>query len=134
MWIRGQDAPVVVCAGCVVGAGALVGACGRVRERCSTVPVAGPETLGNMGGQPAPSRKAAAVAALNADVADIQGGTTGEGIHRGAMAGTLDLVQRGLTGLETREEALWLDPVPLPAQPPRTEPERCGRRNPGREQ
>ncbi|MEU2429363.1 glycosyl hydrolase family 65 protein [Streptomyces sp. NPDC007861] len=53
--------------------------------------------------------------ALEADVADIQGGTTGEGIHLGAMAGTLDLVQRGLTGLETREDALWLDPVPLPA-------------------
>jgi trehalose/maltose hydrolase-like predicted phosphorylase len=31
------------------------------------------------------------------------------------MAGTLDLVQRGLTGLETREDALCLDPVPLPA-------------------
>ena len=28
--------------------------------------------------------------------------------------GTLDLVQRGLTGLETRGGALWLDPVPLP--------------------
>ncbi|MEU6577566.1 glycosyl hydrolase family 65 protein [Streptomyces sp. NPDC046805] len=53
--------------------------------------------------------------ALRADIADIQGGTTGEGIHLGAMAGTLDLVQRGLTGLETREDALWLDPVPLPA-------------------
>ncbi|SOD90554.1 glycoside hydrolase family 65 protein [Streptomyces sp. Ag109_G2-15] len=53
--------------------------------------------------------------ALKADIADIQGGTTGEGIHLGAMAGTLDLVQRGLTGLETREDALWLDPVPLPA-------------------
>lgn len=52
--------------------------------------------------------------ALEEDVADIQGGTTGEGIHLGAMAGTLDLVQRGLTGLETREDALWLDPVPLP--------------------
>lgn len=53
--------------------------------------------------------------ALEADIADIQGGTTGEGIHLGAMAGTLDLVQRGLTGLEPREDALWLDPVPLPA-------------------
>ncbi|MEW2105075.1 glycoside hydrolase family 65 protein [Streptomyces cellulosae] len=53
--------------------------------------------------------------ALEADIADIQGGTTGEGIHLGAMAGTLDLVQRGLTGLETREDALHLDPVPLPA-------------------
>jgi trehalose/maltose hydrolase-like predicted phosphorylase len=53
--------------------------------------------------------------ALEADIADIQGGTTGEGIHLGAMAGTLDLVQRGLTGLEPREDALVLDPVPLPA-------------------
>ncbi|MFF4833961.1 glycoside hydrolase family 65 protein [Streptomyces sp. NPDC001315] len=52
---------------------------------------------------------------LEADIADIQGGTTGEGIHLGAMAGTLDLIQRGLTGLEPREDALWLDPVPLPA-------------------
>ncbi|MFJ6556172.1 glycoside hydrolase family 65 protein [Streptomyces luteogriseus] len=53
--------------------------------------------------------------ALEQDVADLQGGTTGEGIHLGAMAGTLDLVQRGLTGLEPREDALRLDPVPLPA-------------------
>ncbi|MFE2070029.1 glycoside hydrolase family 65 protein [Streptomyces sp. NPDC059467] len=52
--------------------------------------------------------------ALRGDIADVQGGTTGEGIHLGAMAGTLDLVQRGLTGLETREGALWFDPVPLP--------------------
>ncbi|MBC9717387.1 glycoside hydrolase family 65 protein [Streptomyces sp. TRM66268-LWL] len=52
--------------------------------------------------------------ALRGDIADLQGGTTGEGIHLGAMAGTLDLVQRGLTGLETREDALWADPVPLP--------------------
>ncbi|WP_225829951.1 glycoside hydrolase family 65 protein [Streptomyces sp. NK08204] len=53
--------------------------------------------------------------ALEADIADIQGGTTGEGIHLGAMAGTLGLVQQGLTGLVPREDALWLDPVPLPA-------------------
>jgi trehalose/maltose hydrolase-like predicted phosphorylase len=52
--------------------------------------------------------------ALRGDIADLQGGTTGEGVHLGAMAGTLDLVQRGLTGLETRDGALWLDPVPLP--------------------
>ncbi|MFE6993742.1 glycosyl hydrolase family 65 protein, partial [Streptomyces pharetrae] len=52
--------------------------------------------------------------ALRGDIADVQGGTTGEGIHLGAMAGTLDLVQRGLTGLTTRQGALWLDPVPLP--------------------
>jgi trehalose/maltose hydrolase-like predicted phosphorylase len=52
--------------------------------------------------------------ALIGDVADVQGGTTGEGIHLGAMAGTLDLVQRGLTGLQPCEETLRLDPVPLP--------------------
>ncbi|MFG1807749.1 glycoside hydrolase family 65 protein [Streptomyces sp. NPDC049040] len=52
--------------------------------------------------------------ALLGDVADIQGGTTGEGIHLGAMGGTLDLVQRGLTGLEPRPDTLRLDPVPLP--------------------
>jgi trehalose/maltose hydrolase-like predicted phosphorylase len=41
----------------------------------------------------------------------IQGGTTQEGIHLGAMAGTVDLVQRGYAGLETREDILWLDPA-----------------------
>ncbi len=52
--------------------------------------------------------------ALASDVADIQGGTTEEGIHLGAMAGTVDLVQRCLTGLETRDGSLCLDPAPLP--------------------
>nr|BFD80666.1 hypothetical protein StreXyl84_00670 [Streptomyces sp. Xyl84] len=52
--------------------------------------------------------------ALRGDIADVQGGTTGEGVHLGAMAGTLDLVQRGLPGLETRDGAVRLDPVPLP--------------------
>ncbi|MYT27401.1 MULTISPECIES: glycosyl hydrolase family 65 protein [unclassified Streptomyces] len=52
--------------------------------------------------------------ALTGDVADVQGGTTAEGIHLGAMAGTVDFVQRGMTGLETRDRALWLDPAPLP--------------------
>ncbi|MET9886675.1 glycosyl hydrolase family 65 protein [Streptomyces sp. NPDC006430] len=51
--------------------------------------------------------------ALLSDVSDIQGGTTGEGIHLGAMAGTLDLVERGLTGLEASAEGLRVDPVPL---------------------
>ncbi|MEV0412810.1 glycosyl hydrolase family 65 protein [Streptomyces sp. NPDC050448] len=51
--------------------------------------------------------------ALLSDVTDIQGGTTGEGIHLGAMAGTLDLVERGLTGLEAGAEGLRIDPVPL---------------------
>jgi len=48
--------------------------------------------------------------ALASDVHDIQGGTTAEGIHLGAMAGTVDLLQRCYTGLETRQDALWLDP------------------------
>ncbi|MCK7626400.1 glycoside hydrolase family 65 protein [Streptomyces sp. RS10V-4] len=52
--------------------------------------------------------------ALTGDIADVQGGTTAEGIHLGAMAGTLDFVQRGMTGLETRDRALWLDPAPIP--------------------
>ncbi|MFO7974990.1 MAG: glycosyl hydrolase family 65 protein [Candidatus Hydrogenedentota bacterium] len=48
--------------------------------------------------------------ALESDVADIQGGTTSEGIHLGAMAGTMDLVQRGYSGLETRDGILWFKP------------------------
>jgi trehalose/maltose hydrolase-like predicted phosphorylase len=52
--------------------------------------------------------------ALLGDVADVQGGTTAEGIHLGAMGGTLDLVQRGLTGLVPGADGLRLDPVPLP--------------------
>ena len=27
------------------------------------------------------------------------------------MAGTIDLLQRGFTGIETRADALWLDPA-----------------------
>jgi trehalose/maltose hydrolase-like predicted phosphorylase len=53
--------------------------------------------------------------ALAADVADTQGGTTAEGIHLGAMAGTLDIVQRCYTGLEARDGVLWLNPQ-LPAE------------------
>jgi alpha,alpha-trehalase len=48
--------------------------------------------------------------ALASDVTDIQGGTTEEGIHLGAMAGTVDLILRGYTGIETREDVLWLNP------------------------
>ncbi|MDT8320927.1 MAG: glycosyl hydrolase family 65 protein [Xanthomonadales bacterium] len=48
--------------------------------------------------------------ALESDVADIQGGTTPEGIHAGAMAGTVDLIQRCFTGIETRGEVLRLNP------------------------
>ncbi len=48
--------------------------------------------------------------ALMSDVADIQGGTTREGIHIGAMAGTVDLLQRCYTGLELRNDVLWIRP------------------------
>lgn len=43
---------------------------------------------------------------------DLQdaGNTTSEGIHLGAMAGAVDLLQRGFTGLETRGDQLRLDP------------------------
>lgn len=48
--------------------------------------------------------------ALHSDVDDVQGGTTPEGIHLGAMAGTIDLIQRCYTGLELRGDALRLNP------------------------
>jgi trehalose/maltose hydrolase-like predicted phosphorylase len=48
--------------------------------------------------------------ALRSDLADIQGGTTAEGIHLGAMAGCVDLLQRCFGGLETRQDALWVNP------------------------
>ncbi len=48
--------------------------------------------------------------ALHMDVSDMQPGTTAEGIHLGAMAGTVDLVQRGYTGLEPRNGTLYFSP------------------------
>lgn len=48
--------------------------------------------------------------ALESDIADTQRGTTPEGIHLGAMAGTVDLLQRGYTGIVTRGDVLWLNP------------------------
>jgi trehalose/maltose hydrolase-like predicted phosphorylase len=48
--------------------------------------------------------------ALESDVGDIQGGTTGEGIHMGVMSGTLDLVQRGYLGSEIRDDVLYFEP------------------------
>ncbi len=53
--------------------------------------------------------------ALDSDVADVQSGTTAEGIHLGAMAGTVDLVLRCLTGLQARGPVLRFDPA-LPPQ------------------
>src|SRR5690606_14924123 len=48
--------------------------------------------------------------ALDSDIADVQGGTTAEGIHLGAMAGAVDLVQRCYTGLDLTSGALRLEP------------------------
>lgn len=48
--------------------------------------------------------------ALRSDVDDIQGGTTEEGIHLGAMAGTVDLVQRAYSGFERRADRLVFNP------------------------
>ncbi|MCO6436593.1 MAG: glycoside hydrolase family 65 protein [Phycisphaerae bacterium] len=48
--------------------------------------------------------------ALESDITDIQGGTTPEGIHLGAMAGTVDVIQRCHTGLEMRDDVLWFNP------------------------
>jgi alpha,alpha-trehalase len=55
--------------------------------------------------------------ALSSDIADIQGGTTHEGVHLGAMAGTVDLIQRCYGGVEARGDVLWLDPA-LPEELP----------------
>jgi alpha,alpha-trehalase len=55
--------------------------------------------------------------ALRSDVADAQGGTTHEGIHLGAMAGTVDLLQRCYGGVEARGDVLWFDPA-LPDELP----------------
>ena len=48
--------------------------------------------------------------ALCSDLMDVQGGTTPEGIHLGAMAGTVDQVQRCYTGIVIRDDVLWLNP------------------------
>lgn len=47
---------------------------------------------------------------LDADITDIQGGTTSEGIHLAAMCGSIDLLQRCFTGLELRNDRLILNP------------------------
>lgn len=50
------------------------------------------------------------VSALESDVCDIQGGTTAEGVHLGAMAGTIDLVERGYSGMEVLGDRLRFKP------------------------
>lgn len=41
---------------------------------------------------------------------DIQAASTPEGIHLGAMAGTVDIVQRCYTGIVTKGDVLWINP------------------------
>lgn len=48
--------------------------------------------------------------ALQSDIGDIQDGTTAEGVHLGAMAGTVDLVQRVSTGIEVTGDVLRFNP------------------------
>lgn len=48
--------------------------------------------------------------ALRSDLDDIQHGTTREGVHIGAMAGSVDLVTRCYLGLEMRGDRLWFHP------------------------
>lgn len=48
--------------------------------------------------------------ALQSDVNDVQQGTTAEGVHLGAMAGSVDLIQRVATGIEARGDVLHFAP------------------------
>jgi len=47
---------------------------------------------------------------LNSDINDVQGGTTGEGIHIGVMGGSIDIVTRGFAGLKMIRDKIKLDP------------------------
>ena len=49
-------------------------------------------------------------AALAADLDDTQGGTTQEGIHLGAMAGTIDIVTRSFAGMRIHTDGLAFTP------------------------
>ncbi len=48
--------------------------------------------------------------ALQSDIEDIQGGTTQEGIHLGAMAGSINILQEAYMGIKTRDNMLWVNP------------------------
>ncbi len=48
--------------------------------------------------------------ALQSDIDDIQGGTTQEGIHLGAMAGSVNILQEAYMGIRTRDNILWVNP------------------------
>jgi alpha,alpha-trehalase len=48
--------------------------------------------------------------AFDSDLTTVHAGTTAEGIHLGAMAGSIDVLERCFAGVETRADALWLNP------------------------
>jgi trehalose/maltose hydrolase-like predicted phosphorylase len=48
---------------------------------------------------------------LDSDIADVQRGSTAEGIHLGAMAGTADLLQRCYGGVQVRPDYLSVRPA-----------------------
>lgn len=56
--------------------------------------------------------------ALDSDLLGTPGGTTREGVHLGAMAGSVDILTRCYTGLEVRDDMLWLHPA-IPPELPR---------------
>jgi trehalose/maltose hydrolase-like predicted phosphorylase len=58
--------------------------------------------------------------ALQGDVTDSQHGTTAEGVHLGAMAGTVDQVLRVSTGIEVKNDVLLFNPE-LPPEMERLE-------------
>ena len=49
--------------------------------------------------------------ALDCDFGAVPGAGTQEGIHLGAMAGSIDMIVRCYSGLEIRDDKLWLHPV-----------------------
>lgn len=49
--------------------------------------------------------------ALASDVSDVNAGTVAEGVHLGAMAGSVDLFQRCFAGVELRDDTLWVNPM-----------------------
>lgn len=53
--------------------------------------------------------------ALRSDLDDIQHGTTRQGVHIAAMAGSVDLVTRCYLGIEMRGDRLWFHPL-LPSE------------------
>lgn len=55
--------------------------------------------------------------ALGSDLHDVHGGSTREGIHLGAMAGTIDVFQRAYVGLEIRDDRLVMSPRLPPELP-----------------